>query len=223
MGAMKTEEIIKNLELCNSEKSVGNCSKCTFASAKNCTHHLIKATIKHIKFLERELIDERDRYDRLVSFELDEAELLRAAKGFVGACVNRVFFTDEANESEKIAVFQLLGAECPSSERADTANASSANYPTSVTNGDNSAPTKTQNVVLVQFCKGSKKYLYALPKRSKVRKGMELTVNTGDICHACCDSFLVGGAALDALVELAGAKLPLTFVSGVVLKLTPDE
>ena len=81
----------------------------------------------------------------------------------------------------------------------------------------------TQNVVIVQFCEGSKKYLYALPKRSKVRKGMELTVNTGDICHACCDSFLVGGAALDALVELAGAKLPLTFVSGVVLKLTPDE
>lgn len=122
MGVMTTNEIIKNLKICNSDKTVDDCSKCTFSSAKNCTHHLIGATIKHIKFLQRELIDERDRYDRLVSFELAEAEHLRAAKGFVGACVNRVFFTDKANESEKISVFQLLKADCTSPEQKDTSS-----------------------------------------------------------------------------------------------------
>ena len=102
MGVMKTEEIIKNLKLCNSEKSVGNCSKCTFASAKNCTSHLIGTTIKHIKFLERELIAERDRYDRLVSFELDEAELLKAAKDMLGACMFKVLFTDTPHQSPAV-------------------------------------------------------------------------------------------------------------------------
>lgn len=41
--------------------------------------------------------------------------------------------------------------------------------------------------------------------------------------YACCDNLLVGGAALNALVELAGAKLPLAFVSGVVHDLAADE
>lgn len=119
---MTTNEIIKNLELCSNSIHPDSCTKCTFASAKNCYKHLFAATIKHIKSLEQELIDERDRDDRLVSFELAEAELLRAAKGFVGACVNRVFFTDKANESEKISVFQLLKADCTSPEQNDTSS-----------------------------------------------------------------------------------------------------
>ena len=101
MGAMKTEEIIKNLKLCNSEKSVGNCSKCTFASAKNCTSHLIGTTIKHIKFLERELIAERDRYDRLVSFELDEAELLRAVREDTSSTADAVPLPLEGKANER--------------------------------------------------------------------------------------------------------------------------
>ena len=126
MGVMTTNEIIKNLELCSNSTHPDSCTKCTFASAKNCYKHLFVATIKHIKSLEQELIDERERYARLVSFELAEAELLRAAKGFVGACVNRVFFTDQANESEKISVFQLLKADCTSPEQKDTSSTADA-------------------------------------------------------------------------------------------------
>lgn len=81
MSQLKTEAIIKSLKICNNiAKNEWECNKCIFSSAKNCTSHLIGATIKHIKFLERELIDERDRYDRLVSFELAEAEELWALR-----------------------------------------------------------------------------------------------------------------------------------------------
>lgn len=80
----------------------------------------------------------------------------------------------------------------------------------------------TQNVVITQFQKGGKKYLFSLPERSKVRKGQELVLTSDTIGYACRDSFRVGGDALDALVDVMGAKLPLAPVSAVVLRLTPD-
>lgn len=176
---LSTDELIKLLRICGNANA--SCDGCVARNHPDgCINAVKNAAADRIKQLQQELIDERDRYDRLVSFELDEAELLRAAKG------------------------------------EDTVNVSPVGCPSSV-------PTKTQNVVLVQFCKGGKKYLYALPKRSKIRKGMKLVVNAENIGYACCDNFLVGGAALDALVELAGAKLPLAFVSGVVLDLAADE
>jgi hypothetical protein len=111
---------------------------------------------------EQEFYNERDRYDRLVDFELAEAEELAKLKA------------------------------------------------------------NTQNVVLVQYQKGGKKYLFSLPERSKVRKGQELVLTSDTIGYACRDSFFVGGDALDALVDVMGAKLPLAPVSAVVLRLTPD-
>ena len=80
----------------------------------------------------------------------------------------------------------------------------------------------TQNVVITQFQKGGKKYLFSLPERSKIRKGQELVLTSNPIGYACRDSFFVGGDALDALVDVMGAKLPLAPVSAVVLRLTPD-
>ena len=58
---------------------------------------LMREAYKHLERLQQELIDERDRYDRLVSFELEEAELLRAAKDMLGACAYKVFFGDAEN------------------------------------------------------------------------------------------------------------------------------
>ena len=52
--------------------------------------------------MQQELIDERDRYDRLVSFELDEAELLKAAKDMLGACMFKVLFTDTPHQSPAV-------------------------------------------------------------------------------------------------------------------------
>ena len=104
----------------------GDCKLCPYwGNGRGCSFEnenvdLMEEALKHLKQLQQELIDERDRYDRPVSFELAEAELLRAAKGFVGSCVDRVFFTDNANESEKISVFQLLKADCTSPEQKDT-------------------------------------------------------------------------------------------------------
>lgn len=201
---LSTDELIKALRICGNGKLA--CIGCEFWGTTNCGNKLKNAAADRLEQLQQELID--------------KAELLKAATDILVACAYKIFFADTENTTPLCCSSPLC---CPSSEREDTANASSADYPTSVTNGDNSIPTKTQNVVLVQFCKGSKKYLYALPERSKVREGMALVVKNGDIGRACCDSFFVGGAALDALVELTGAKLPLTFVSGVVLYLTPDE
>lgn len=117
---LSTDELIKALRICGSEKYA--CIECEFLERADCSDKLKNAAADHLEQLQHELIDERDRYDRLVSFELEEAELLRAAKGFVGACVNRVFFTDKANESEKISVFQLLKADCTSPEQKDTSS-----------------------------------------------------------------------------------------------------
>jgi hypothetical protein len=111
---------------------------------------------------EQEFYNERDRYDRLVDFELAEAEELAKLKA------------------------------------------------------------NTQNVVLVQYQKGGKKYLFSLPERSKVRKGQELVLTSDAHGFACRDSFRVGGDALEALAEVVGAKLPLAPVAGVVMRLTPD-
>ena len=110
---LSTDELIKSLRICGDVTA--HCVECAFRKSTACEDKLKNAAVDRLEQLQQELIDERDRYDRLVSFELDEAEILRAAKGFVGACVNRVFFTDEANETEKIGVFQLLKADCTSS------------------------------------------------------------------------------------------------------------
>ena len=117
MGVMTTNEIIKNLELCSNSTHPDSCTKCTFASAKNCYKHLFVATIKHIKFLEQERIDERDRYDRLVSFELAEAELLRAAKDILVACAYKIFFADIENTTPLC---------CTSPEQKDTSSTADA-------------------------------------------------------------------------------------------------
>ena len=109
---LSTDELIKTFELCI---NADECMQCPFKWEEDYVDKLSAEALNRLKQLQQELIDERNRYDRLVSFELDEAEILRAAKGFVGACVNRVFFTDKANETEKIGVFQLIKADCPSS------------------------------------------------------------------------------------------------------------
>lgn len=109
MGVMTTNEIIKNLELCRNSTHPDSCTKCTFASTKNCYSHLFGTTIKHIKFLEQELIDERDRYDRLVSSELAEAEALKAAKDMLGACMFKVLFADAPHQSTAVTAFPRGG------------------------------------------------------------------------------------------------------------------
>lgn len=120
-----TAELIESYKLCMND----DCEACPGKLVDDCVSRLSEAIINQLEQLQQELIDERDRYDRLVSFELDEAELLRAAKGFVGACVDRVFFTDKANESEKISVFQLLKADCTSPEQKDTSSTADADCP----------------------------------------------------------------------------------------------
>ena len=102
-------------------------------------------------------IDERDRYDRLVDFELAEAAELAKLKA------------------------------------------------------------NTQNVVIVEFPGGNKKYLYSLPERINLRKGQRVLVgkhNTG-IATVYRNSFRVGGDALNALVDIMGATLPLKSVIGM--------
>ena len=123
---LSTDELIKTFELCI---NADECMQCPFKWEEDCVDKLSAEALNRLKQLQRELIDERDRYDRLVSFELEEAELLRAAKGFVGACVNRVFFTNNANESEKISVFQLLKADCTSLEQDDTSSTAGGDCP----------------------------------------------------------------------------------------------
>lgn len=107
---LSTDELIKSLRICGDVKT--HCVECAFWKRTACGDKLKNAVADRLEQLQRELID--------------EAELLKEAKGFVGACVNRVFFTDKANESEKISVFQLLRAECPSFEREDTSSTADA-------------------------------------------------------------------------------------------------
>lgn len=74
----------------------------------------------------------------------------------------------------------------------------------------------TQNVVIITFPDCKKKYLYSLPERINLRKGRKVILpDTDDIGTVCRDSFRVGGDALDALVDIMGATLPLTPVVGI--------
>lgn len=68
---------------------------------------LKKIAAARLEQLQQELIDERDRYDRLVSFELAEAEELRAEKKFAASCAFKAFFADTVRPS--------IGV-CPSSD-----------------------------------------------------------------------------------------------------------
>ena len=88
---LSTDELIKSLRICGDRNTT--CTGCVFRAQNRCGSVLKNATADRLEQLQQELIE--------------EAELLKEAKGFVGACVNRVFFTDKANESEKISVFQI--------------------------------------------------------------------------------------------------------------------
>lgn len=74
----------------------------------------------------------------------------------------------------------------------------------------------TQNVVIITFPDCKKKYLYSLPKRINLRKGRKVILcGTDDIGTVYRDSFRIGGDALDALVDIMGATLPLAPVIGI--------
>lgn len=74
----------------------------------------------------------------------------------------------------------------------------------------------TQNVVIITFPDSKKKYLYSLPERINLRKGRKVILaNTGSIGTVYRDSFRVGGDALNALVDVMGATLPLPPVIGM--------
>ena len=75
---MKTDELMRIFENCNSNS--GKCEGCAFETDENCVSKLNDAFVERLKQLQQELIDERDRYDRLVSFELAEAKELGARK-----------------------------------------------------------------------------------------------------------------------------------------------
>lgn len=80
---MSTEQLLDAMLHCVIS---GDCTICPYWNDKTgCSFEdeevdLMREAYKHLARLQQELIDERDRYDRLVSFELEEAELLRAAK-----------------------------------------------------------------------------------------------------------------------------------------------
>ncbi len=80
---MSTEQLLDAMLHCVIS---GDCTICPYWNDKTgCSLEdeevdLMREAYKHLERLQQELIDERDRYDRLVSFELEEAELLRAAK-----------------------------------------------------------------------------------------------------------------------------------------------
>lgn len=92
---LTTDELIKYLRICGEEKAA--CIGCTFWVRNKCSDELKTVAADHLEQLQQELIDERDRYDRLVSFELEEAEILKAAKDMLGACAYKVFFGDTEN------------------------------------------------------------------------------------------------------------------------------
>lgn len=75
---MSTDELIKALRTCAS--SVSQCRVCLLWENDDCARPLKEAAADRLKQLQQELIDERDRFDRLVSFELAEAAELRAAR-----------------------------------------------------------------------------------------------------------------------------------------------
>ena len=60
---------------------------------------LRRVAADRLEQLEQEIIDERDRYDRLVSFELAEAAELREARKFAAACAFKASFADTVRPS----------------------------------------------------------------------------------------------------------------------------
>ena len=108
---MTTEKLLDAMAHCLIS---GECTICPYWKGKGvgCSFEnedvdLMNEAYKHLKALRQELIDERDRYDRLVSFELAEAEELRAEKKFAASCAFKALFADTVSAS--------IGV-CPSSD-----------------------------------------------------------------------------------------------------------
>ena len=74
-----TKELIESLRCC---KFLSKCESCIFSGIERgkCCDLLFEAAAETIEQLQQELINERDRYNRLVSFELCEAKELAARK-----------------------------------------------------------------------------------------------------------------------------------------------
>ena len=131
-------------------------SKCIFECRGHCVLDPNLAPCHAAYDWHQAFIDERDRYDRLVDFELAEAAELAKFKA------------------------------------------------------------NTQNVVIITFPGNKKKYLYSLPERINLRKGRRVFLRgTEDIGTVYRDSFRIGGDALNALVDIMGAALPLQPVIGM--------
>lgn len=77
---LSTDELIKTFELCT---NADECMKCPFKWEEDCVDQLSAEALNRLKQLQQELIDERDRYDRLVSFELAEAAELKSIRDAV--------------------------------------------------------------------------------------------------------------------------------------------
>lgn len=73
----------------------------------------------------------------------------------------------------------------------------------------------TQNVVIITFPGTAKKYLFSVPDRITLRKGRKVILRGSDDGIVYRDSFRIGGDALDALVDIMGATLPLKPVIGI--------
>lgn len=115
-----TAELIESYKLCMND----DCEACPGKLVDDCVSRLSEAIINQLEQLQQELIDERDRYDRLVSFELAEAELLKAAKDMLGVCMFKVLFTDTANTTPADCSHQSL-AVTASPQRGEAFNAPS--------------------------------------------------------------------------------------------------
>ena len=101
--SMTTEKLLDAMAHCLIS---GECTICPYWKGKGigCSFEnedvdLMKEAYEHLKALQQELIDERDRYDRLVSFELAEAAELREARKFAAACAFKAFFADTVRPS----------------------------------------------------------------------------------------------------------------------------
>ena len=116
LETMNTNDLIKLFEGCS---TTDYCSNCVMELDDDCLVKLNAAVIECLKQLQQENIDERDRYDRLVSFELDEAELLKAAKDAIA----RIFRPDP----DEIA--NAATAMYPSSEQEDTSSTADGDTP----------------------------------------------------------------------------------------------
>lgn len=79
MDKVKTADIINSLNACIKNTKCEGCMFRDYAGS-NCTELLKTIAANKLESLERELTDERDRYDRLVSFELAEAAELQTLR-----------------------------------------------------------------------------------------------------------------------------------------------